>query len=1065
MKPKKLIISAFGPYADRTTDIEFEQFEEKGLFLISGDTGAGKTTIFDAICFALYGDTSGSYRGTKNLRSEYAKDSTESYVDFYFTHQGHDYHVFRKPEYERVKLRGSGTITENEKAFFYKDDEVPIEGLTAVNNAVKDLLKIDKDQFKQIAMIAQGEFWELLNAKTDERTKILRTIFMTEGYNNIGYRLKDRRNNSLDKKKKLEGSILQYFSEVSLNTEEGELYEELSELKRKASDSKSAWNVEELLECIQKVIDVEKEAQRAMGPLLKEKENAFDERKTELAKAELNNAFIAKLEKLVALEKELEDKKASVEEHRKLVETEKNAIYKAEPVYKQLQKAEKNTVAIENEITKNEELLLAAKAELETAKEAYESALSNKKEAEESKSLADRIAADKEKYLKRDEASEELTLHKKKKKRLEEELGSIAEKEEENKKACDSYRSRIESLKDSPAKLAEARVADIRLKELNEKITHIIDERLPKWTRAEKDLVAKQEAFGKARDRYEEAISERLSAERILENCRAGLLARDLKEGEKCPVCGSVHHPELAILGDKAITEEEFKQIKEKEEALLTEKTKALTAVERLKAGQEKETESLRLDMLDCLENSLFEDQPGDLTSEKDISVLADRVSKAEEILGEKLAESKKAISDLEKNLELLADSEKKLSELTGEASEKLLQERKETEAALSEASGLISAAEAVLETLKSLEFSGWSDAKGAIDEHLKKYKTIMAAIDEALDNKNDADKKKAQLSATIETMKTALLKENKEKERLSKEFAALLKKLGFESAEDMKAHAVSESVIKAQEKEIKDYDTSVATNKTQLTQAKKDAKGLEVVDISSLKETIGAMEKEVKKLRDDRSHLKYNIDSNKERYDRIFSRKEELLAVSKEYSICQRLYDLVTGNTGNGKITLEQYIQAAGFDNIINAANRRLYPMSEDQYELYRNEDSLGKKSNTFLDLEVLDNYTGRRRPVGNLSGGESFKASLSLALGLSDTVSSNMGGVQMDALFIDEGFGTLDKKSIDNALEILLGLSGKGKLVGIISHREELMENIPQQIRVKKNKDGSSIYIETGL
>ena len=170
-------------------------------------------------------------------------------------------------------------------------------------------------------------------------------------------------------------------------------------------------------------------------------------------------------------------------------------------------------------------------------------------------------------------------------------------------------------------------------------------------------------------------------------------------------------------------------------------------------------------------------------------------------------------------------------------------------------------------------------------------------------------------------------------------------------------------------------------------------------------------------------------------------------------------------GTTGNGKITLEQYIQATGFDHIIAAANRRLLPMSDGQYELYRQEDSVGKKSNNFLDLEVLDNYTGHRRPVGNLSGGESFKASLSLALGLSDTVSSNLGGIQMDALFIDEGFGTLDRRSMESAMDILINLSGTNKLVGIISHREELMENIPQQIRIRKYKDGSQITVDTGI
>jgi exonuclease SbcC len=202
----------------------------------------------------------------------------------------------------------------------------------------------------------------------------------------------------------------------------------------------------------------------------------------------------------------------------------------------------------------------------------------------------------------------------------------------------------------------------------------------------------------------------------------------------------------------------------------------------------------------------------------------------------------------------------------------------------------------------------------------------------------------------------------------------------------------------------------------------------------------------------------------NEEKRKSILGKKDEYEKALKEYTLTQRLYNLVRGTTGNGKITLEQYIQGAGFDGMIAAANRRLLPMSDGQFELLRS-DSLGRRSNNFLDLEVLDNYTGHRRPVGSLSGGESFKASLSLALGLSDTVSSNLGGVEMDALFVDEGFGTLDRKSIDSAMEILMNLTGSSKLVGIISHREELMENIPQQIKVTKTKEGSQITIERGV
>ena len=258
MRPIKLMISAFGPYAETMPEIDFTQFEERGLFLISGDTGAGKTTIFDAICFALYGTTSGTYRDTKNLRSEYAADGVESYVDFYFTHQGKNYHVWRQPGYERRKLRGTGTVSVKEKAVLYEEGKVPIEGLVNVNAAVIRLLNIDEKQFKQISMIAQGEFWNLLNAKTDERTEILRTIFQTNGYKNIEFRLKDRMDESFRAKMDAQNSIVQYFGDVVAG-EDDELASQVEELQRRSSGAGSAWNLAEMLGMIDAVLEADRE--------------------------------------------------------------------------------------------------------------------------------------------------------------------------------------------------------------------------------------------------------------------------------------------------------------------------------------------------------------------------------------------------------------------------------------------------------------------------------------------------------------------------------------------------------------------------------------------------------------------------------------------------------------------------------------------------------------------------------------------------------------------------------------------------------------------------------------
>ena len=291
MKPSKLIISAFGPYAGRVPEIDFTKFEEKGLFLISGDTGAGKTTIFDAICFALYGTTSGSYRDTKNLRSEYASDTAESYVDFYFSHQGKNYHIWRQPSYERKKQRGTGVITEKEKAVFYEEGKAPVEGLTQVNLAVKDLLHIDEKQFKQIAMIAQGEFRDLLNAKTEQRTEILRTIFLTDGYKNIEYRLKDRMDASYAIRRKTEDSIVQYFGDVSASKTDV-LSEELTELKDRARESGSAWNLEELLELLGRLIQSDQEKLEVEKERLEQAECILRSKQEALATAQTNNEFI-----------------------------------------------------------------------------------------------------------------------------------------------------------------------------------------------------------------------------------------------------------------------------------------------------------------------------------------------------------------------------------------------------------------------------------------------------------------------------------------------------------------------------------------------------------------------------------------------------------------------------------------------------------------------------------------------------------------------------------------------------------------------------------------------------
>ena len=991
MKPSKLIISAFGPYAGRMPEIDFTKFEEKGLFLISGDTGAGKTTIFDAICFALYGTTSGSYRDTKNLRSEYASDTAESYVDFYFSHQGKNYHIWRQPSYERKKQRGTGVITEKEKAVFYEEGKAPVEGLTQVNLAVKELLHIDEKQFKQIAMIAQGEFRDLLNAKTEQRTEILRTIFQTDGYKNIEYRLKDRMDASYAIRRKTEDSIVQYFGDVSASTTDG-LSEELTELKDRARESGSAWNLEELLELLERLIQSDQEKLGVEKERLEKEERNLRSKQEALATAQTNNEFI---DRLLHLQKERADLTArgqEIKDATELLDRQKTATREVRPVYLTWKTKADAVITSEKEIEKKKENLQTAKRAAKTAAEQFSLAVLKKERELDAaqKNLEEKVHRLKETILK---------------------------------------------LQEKPVDLQAAKTQGEKLAETAESIRMILEERMPQQTVREKRLAAEQQRFLVDRECYELARDDRMQAERILENCRAGILAKDLKEGQKCPVCGSLHHPELADLPEQSITEEVFEEFQKREQKLQEQKNQSYIAAEKAKTELEELEKQLSTEILACLKQAV----PDQTIAEQSLDDLLTCLQDAEMLVANQIKDNQEQQYMLKLSCTELERAEAEL-----------------TKAETIEMKQLAADREALMVRKQEVK----QICTDAIEEQ-----QITGDIPEAQQAQKIADEKVTVLQASLETLTQTLGTQKEEETKVKAELSVALTKQKFQSVEELLTFVVTEAELQRTEDQITDYKQALVTNQTQLSQAEKDAEGRQVIDAEALSDACVLQEQTVKACRQTVNTISNRIANNSEKQTNIISQRSTFEEASKEYHISRRLYTLVKGTTGNGKITLEQYIQAAGFDGIIAAANRRLLPMSGGQYELYRQKDSIGKKSNSFLDLEVLDNYTGHRRPVGNLSGGESFKASLSLALGLSDTVSSNLGGIQMDALFVDEGFGTLDRKSMEDAMDALINLSGTNKLVGIISHREELKENISQQIKVKKLWDGSQITIETGV
>jgi exonuclease SbcC len=1090
MKPIKLIISAFGPYADQMPEIRFDTFDERGLFLISGDTGAGKTTIFDAIIYALYGDTSGSFRGTKNLRSEYAKESTKSFVDFYFSHQGKNYHIYRAPSFERVNRNGR-LVEEAEKVIFYDSDGTSVEGTKNVDGTkteagvVRELLHIDKEQFKQIAMIAQGEFWDLLNARTEQRTAILRTIFMTGAYKNIEFRLKERMDRKKKEKERAEQSIVQYFRDVRAD-EDDVLYAELAGLQEKAKETGSVWNLQEMLDLLERLIASDREKLEETEKNREEADSKLKETENKLATAEINNGFLDARDRLEKERQELESRKPEIERQEALLKKQKKASREVYPFYREWKTKRDEAERTEKEIAGKTEELGTADENLRKAEEQRRLAEEQQPEIQQLNVKAEKIRNEEQKYKERDGQKKEEVILSNRRDELETRRKALALREEELQKQINSLQELSEKLKDKPAELVQMQAKNRAVEELAKQISGILDAQKGERAKRKKILEDKQGVFRRVFGEYERANTERIKAEKILDGCRAGILAKYLTEGAPCPVCGSMHHPDPASLPEVAVTEEEFEEYKRTEQRASDEKEKASAAAAAAKSALEEYEKQMLRGIRNCLESPVLEpsaeasvqtcvepasngafDGAGNSgeMEEKSLDVWLEELVHAREITAEKKRENDALIKNLQQECSQKEEADQQLQEARGKKTEEIEEQKRKLSEAYSRNEASLAACRATLASLKDLDYDSWQTASAEMEQIDLRFQELQSNLEAARTEEQKAGQNREALRAAKETLENNL-KAQRDEENLKRQ--KLLKKLAehsFADEEEMLRCVVTEEEMRAADKKVQDYRQAVSTNAVQLDEARVNAEGKLRIDVEELNGLRTTQKDALEDIRNRENAVRNRVKNNIEKQTHMLENSSGLENSTKEFNLCSRLYKLVSGQTGNGKITLEQYIQAAGFDGIIAAANRRLLPMSDGQYQLFRQEDSLGKKSNTFLDLEVLDNYTGHRRPVGNLSGGESFKASLSLALGLSDTVSANLGGVQMDALFIDEGFGTLDRKSIENAMDILLNLSGANKLVGVISHREELIENIPQQIRVRKTREGSVIEIDRGV
>lgn len=915
MRPIKLVMSAFGPYAGRT-EVDFEKLGTNGLYLITGDTGAGKTTIFDAIAYALYGEASGDLRDSSMLRSKYAELDTPTEVELVFAYDGKVYTVKRNPEYERKAKKGDGvTVQKAEAELTYPDGRV-VTKIKDVNTAIVDIMGVDRNQFSQIAMIAQGDFRKLLVADTKERQEIFRKIFKTDYYRILQDKIKSEYSAVKNEYEVAQNSVKQYISGIQCD--------ENDVLNIEATKARNGeMIVEDVVDLITKILENDKKSESVTAEKISVIEKSLEEVTAVLAKAEEYSKARSELEKS---EKTYAELTVSFEEIQKTLDAEKSKKPEHEKLSKQI-------AVIEAEVPKYDELD-AQKAEAQKLANQLQNC---------NKTL--------ESYIKAQKGIAE----------------DIAKMKEEQKTLENAGANREKLIREKE----QAENRKTALEDLVRKISSLegITERYELAKKAYLDASGKAES---AKSLYEMNYNAFL-------NEQAGILAEDLADGMACPVCGSTTHPKLAVKSATAPTESDVNKLKneaDKAGDYAAELSRRSGEIKGQVDAQTDAVQKLVSDLLDSCESGTAQATAENIIAEitSNLKVINEKIS-AEEKNAKRKAQLDEMIPNEENRI-------KNADEIIGKYREDI--------------SGLAASLEAAEKQSKALE--------------------------ESLDfeSKTDAVSKKKALENTLSAMQKALENAEKSYTESEKEIVGLVAKIN----------------------QLKKQISEAETIDTKASEEKKSALTEEKMSLTAVQRKIGI-----------------RIDANTKSLDNINRKSDELSEIEKRKISLNALNNTANGNiSGKEKIMLETYIQMTYFDRIIARANTRFMKMSGGQYELKRSETADNNRSQSGLDLSVIDHYNGTERSVKTLSGGESFKASLSLALGLSDEIQSSAGGIKLDTMFVDEGFGSLDPESLSQAFRALADLSDGNRLVGIISHVADLKEKIDKQVIITKEKAGGS-------
>ena len=882
MRPLTLTLSAFGPYADQTT-LDLSLLGENGLYLITGDTGAGKTTIFDAITFALYGEPSGNQRETSMLRSKYADADTSTFVDLTFSYGGQIYQIRRNPEYERPAKRGSGVTKQRAEAQLTYPDGRIVTKTRDVDTAVRDLLGIDRNQFSQIAMIAQGDFLKLLLASTEDRQEIFRKLFKTDYYRKFQDALRQEHSALYGRYMELKQSIQQYV--------DGILW----------TDAASAVDrpLTETLELLSAQLTEDEARSTAIATSLTELQQQLEAVNTCLGQAQTQQRARAALAAAQA----------------QLSQTQQQLTF--------LTQAHAEASARQPEI--DELFTQITKAQLELPQyDALQKANADlQKQAALQKARARSLA---------DARQQETDL-----------IAGIAVLQEE-----------LAALQQAPVEQERLTALLDKQQALSKKLSDI-QRTSSQFEKAQADYVSARTISAQLSARYQQMYQTYLDEQ-------AGILASGLSHGQPCPVCGSLEHPSPALASEGAPSQEELKSAQQASEKAQQKMQLASEKANGLKA------------QLDTLSSDL-EDPAA-----------------TPELLQQQMAETQSQLHQAKQRVARKAALELQLPK---------------QQTALTQTQDAIAQSERQLAVIET-EIAGLQQTMADL------------RISLPYENKNAAQ---AALSALI-TQRDGL------------------QKLITDASQKLETAKNTDQRLQAQ----------IHTLEEQLA----DAEEIDLAQELTCREALNAQQAELKALQLD---LTARLRTNQTALKNIEAQSEAITLVEAKLIQVRALHNTANGQiSGKEKIKLETYIQMTYFDRIIARANTRFMVMSGGQYELKRATTADNNRSQSGLDLSVIDHYNGSERSVRTLSGGESFKASLSLALGLSDEIQSSAGGIRLDTMFVDEGFGSLDEDSLQQAMQALSGLAEGNRLVGIISHVAELKEKIDKQIVVKKDRSGGS-------